>query len=199
MRYGTKWPEYARQWDAMKINASRRTEFERYAGKLIRHKPQYAAIEEGTAHDGVGPEGQGVPWYMIAVLHLRESSADFNTYLGNGEPLNRKTRLVPKGRGPFASFYDGALDALKIDGLSNVLDWRLEKVLYYCELFNGAGYHNRDLPSPYIWGGTNQQKRGKYIADGRWSGTVMDTQPGCAPILAVMADMDRTIMFTRET
>ena len=48
MRYGLKWQEYARQWDKMKINAPRRKEFERYANQLIEHKPQYAAIEEGT-------------------------------------------------------------------------------------------------------------------------------------------------------
>jgi lysozyme family protein len=183
----------------MRIVAARRAEFERYANQLLEHKPRYVEIEEGTAHDGVGPEGQGVPWFMIAVLHLRESNADFKTYLGNGEPLTRVTRLVPKGRGPFASFYDGAMDALRIDGLSNVLDWRLEKILYYCELYNGAGYNQRGLPSPYIWGGTNQQKPGKYIADGRWSGTVMDKQPGCAPIIFTLAALDKSIVFTRET
>jgi lysozyme family protein len=28
---------------------------------------------------------------------ILESGADFATYLGNGEPLNRVTQLVPKG------------------------------------------------------------------------------------------------------
>lgn len=199
MRYGEKWPVYAKQWDAMKINASRKTEFMVLAKRLIVHKAEYVRIEEATAHDDLGAEGAGVPWYLIAVLHLRESDADFTTYLGNGESLSRVTKLVPKGRGPFRSFYDGAMDALRIDGLSSVLDWRLEKILYYCELFNGAGYHNRGLPSPYIWGGTNQQKKGKYIADGRFSSTVMDPQPGCAPILLAMSKLDDTITFTRET
>jgi lysozyme family protein len=39
----------------------------------------------------------GVPWFVVAALHERESGADFATYLGNGEPLNRVTQLVPKG------------------------------------------------------------------------------------------------------
>jgi len=199
MRYGAKWSEYARQWDAMRINPPRVAEFVRLAQFAIEYRARYVAIQEMTARDGLGREGEGVPWWMIAALHRRESDADFKTYLGNGEPLNRRTRLVPKGRGPFASFEAGALDAFKVDGLSAVLDWRLEKVLYYCELFNGTGYHARGLPSPYLWGGTNIQKPGKYVADGKWNGRVVDTQPGCAPLIAAIAKLDPSVQFVRES
>lgn len=188
MRYANKWPEYARQWDAMKINRSREDEFDRLANKAMIYKSRYEAIAQRT----------GVPWYMIAVLHRRESNADFRTYLGNGEPLNRVTRLVPRGRGPFSSFEDGAVDALRIDGLSSVKDWRLEKILYYTELFNGTGYNNRGLPSPYVWGGTNIQRRGKYVADGKFDPRAMDVQPGTAPLLAAIDKLDPTFEFTRE-
>lgn len=189
MRYSSKWPTYAQQWDEMKINSSRLGEMTRLAQFALDHKPQYVAVESAT----------GVPWWLIAVLHRRESDADFSTYLGNGDPLNRPTRNVPAGRGPFSSFLAGAIDALKQDGLSSVIDWRLEKALYYCELFNGAGYDNRGLPSPYIWGGTNQQHAGKYVSDGVWSSTTMDSQPGCAPILAMIANLDKTVNFVRES
>ena len=188
MRYRTQWPVYAKQWDAMRINRDRAAEFDRYADRLLLNKGRYMNIEERT----------GVPWWLVAVLHMRESDADFKTYLGNGEPLSRKTRLVPRGRGPFNTFEDGAVDALRLDGLTAVHDWRLEKALYYAELYNGTGYNNRGLPSPYIWGGTNQQKPGKYIADGRWSSTVWDRQPGVAPILKAMAAKDAQIQFVRE-
>lgn len=188
-RYGLKWPEYAAQWDRMKIKPDREAEFMRYAQKLLAHKARYQAIEKRT----------GVAWPLIAVLHMRESDADFDTYLGNGDPLNRPTRHVPRGRGPFATFEDGAVDALKLDGLTSVKDWRLEKMLYYAEIYNGTGYNNRGLPSPYIWGGTNVQKRGKYVADGRFNSQAWDTQPGVAPILAKMAELDPSIQFVRET
>ena len=188
MRYGTKWPVYARQWDAMVIKAARLAEFDDLAKFAIDHKARYLAIAAKT----------GVTWPHIAVLHRRESDADFTRYLGNGDPLDRPTRNVPKGRGPFRSFEDGAVDALHLDGLDAVKDWRLEKILYYCEIFNGAGYDARGLPSPYLWGGTSIQQAGKYVADGKWNGHAWDTQPGCAPLLATIAKLDQGIVFTRE-
>lgn len=188
MLYGRKWPEYAGQWDRMKINSGRQTEFEKLAQFAYDHRPQYLVIEENT----------GVPWAMIACLHRRESDADFTTYLGNGDPLKRKTVNVPRGRGPFGSFEEGAIDALKYDHLSNVKDWRLEKALYYMELFNGAGYDVKGKPSPYLWAGTNIQVPGKFVSDGRWSSTAVDKQPGCAPILKAIIKLDPSSELKRE-
>ena len=188
MRYATKWPQYRDQWDRMEVLPGREHEFEHIAATILGNKARYQPIEEAT----------GVPWYMIAVLHTRESSGNFSTYLGNGQSLQHVTTIVPKGRGPFRTFFDGAVDALKVDGLSSVTDWRLEKILFFCELFNGAGYDIRGLPSPYIWGGTNIQKKGKYVSDGHFEPYEMDTQPGCAPILAAMEKADDTIQFARE-
>ena len=189
MRYGLKWPVYRDEWDRMEIRPSRVGEFTRLAQFALNHKDIYEDIEKRT----------GVPWWLVAVLHRRESDADFRTYLGNGDPLNRPTRHVPRGRGPFDSFADGAVDALKLDGLTNVKDWRLEKALYECEIFNGTGYNNRGLPSPYIWGGSNIQKRGKYIGDGEWDGDAWDIQPGCAPIIQMIAKLDPSVTLERET
>lgn len=188
MRYAAKWPQYKAEWDRMVINLSREREFETLAKFAINHKETYLDIEKET----------GVTWPHLAVLHRRESDANFNTYLGNGDPLNRKTVHVPRGRGPFKSFLDGAIDALRLDGLSSVTDWRLEKILYYCEIFNGAGYNNMGMPSPYIWGGTNIQVPGKYVRDGVFDHHAMDTQPGCAPILWMIAKLDPSVQFTRE-
>jgi lysozyme family protein len=189
VRYAAKWPQYAQQWDRMQIKPGRLHEFEQDAQYAINHKPTYIEISRKT----------GVPWELIAVLHRRESDADFSKYLGNGEPLNRKTRLVPKGRGPFASFSDGAVDALHIDGLDAVIDWRLEKMLYHCELFNGTGYDAHGRPSPYVWGGTNIQVRGKYASDHKWDPSLWDPQPGCAPLLATIAKLDSSVQFVRES
>jgi lysozyme family protein len=189
MRYGVKWPQYAKQWNEMVIKPSRLSEFDHLAARLYANKPRYQAIETAT----------GVPWHLIAVLHLRESDANFNTYLGNGQSLHRRTTIVPVGRGPFPTFEAGAIDALKLDGLTSIRDWRLEKELYYCEIFNGAGYDGRGLPSPYVWGGTNIQKPGKYTSDHGFDPRAWDTQPGCAPILARLAALDHSIRWVRES
>ena len=189
MKYGSKWPEYAKQWDRMTVKPARMADVKRAAARLVSYKPRYESVAELT----------GVPWWLIAVLHLRESDADFKTYLGNGEPLTRRTRLVPKGRGPFKSWEEGAIDALRYDGLTSIIDFRIEKALWLAERFNGLGYENRGLPSPYVFGGTNIQKPGKYVADGRWSSNVWDQQLGVAPVLAEMAKQDPSIKFVRET
>ncbi len=186
MRYSAVWPSYARMWDGMVVNTSRRKEFENIAKYAIAHKLDYQTIEAAS----------GVPWAMVAVIHRRESDADFSKYLGNGQSLRIRTTMVPRGRGPFSSFLAGALDALKIDGLTDVRDWRLEKQLYYCTTFNGWGY---GTSSPYIWGGTNQQRRGKYVRDRVYNPFVWDMQPGCAPLLATIAQLDPSVKFVRET
>ena len=186
-RYSAVWPTYAAEWDRMTVNTSRIVEFEGYAKFAIANKARYVEVEKAT----------GVPWAMIAVIHRREGDANFNTYLGNGQSLARRTTEVPSGRGPFSSFQAGAVDALKVDQLTTVQDWRLEKQLYYLTSFNGWGYWPK--PSPYIWGGTNIQVIGKYVRDYVYDGSVWDTQPGCAPMLYMIAKIDPSVVFVRET
>jgi len=177
----------------MVIKPSRLHEFDGYAAQLFAHKAIYAAIESKTS----------VPWQLTAVLHLRESNANLGTYLGNGQSLKRKTTEVPENRGPFLgpnAFIDGAIDALRIDGLSSVKDLNIiEKQLFYTEQFNGWGSANKGVPSSYVWGGTSIQRPGKWVADHVWNGSVWDTQPGTAPILARLAALDHSIRWVRET
>ena len=149
----------------------------------------------------------GVPWPFIALTHKRENGPDFDhsrfaAYLGNGQPLLRKTTIVPKNRGPFLgpnAFVNGAVDALRIEGMSSIKDWRLEKILYWCEVFNGSGYSAKGLPSPYVWGGTTIQRPGKYVADHVFNAKAWDPQPGCAPMLKAIETLDPTVHFIRES
>lgn len=180
-------PEYTLLWARMQPKPERATVINRTARKLIAHKAQYQAVEAST----------GVPWFVIAALHNRESDADFDTYLGNGEPLDRVTKLVPKGRGPFASWEEGAIDALRLDGLDHVTDWSAERACYEIEKFNGFGYRNpaRDIPSPYLWAGTNVQKPGKFVADGRYDPRALDEQLGAIPVLREIMALDPEASF----
>lgn len=194
MRYSEMWPRYAKLWDEMRIKPDRVHEFEGIVrSKMLPHKAQYQEIEAAT----------GVPWFFIALTHMRESNQNFGTYLGNGQSLAHVTTIVPKGRGPFTgpdAFKRGAIDALELEGLTHVKDWRLEKILFYLEQFNGWGYAmlHPPRPSPYIFGGTTVQQIGKFVADHVFR-EVWDTQPGCAPVLQKLAETDSSIKFVRET
>lgn len=188
MRYGTKWPEYRDQWNSMEIKPSVARSFSLFADRAFKHAPQYKAVEAKT----------GVPWFLFAAIHNRESSMNFDTYFGNGQSLHRVTTIVPKGRGPFRTFEDGCIDACRIDRLDRVVDWRLEKILYEAEIFNGTGYNGKEMPSPYVWGGTSIQVRGKFVSDGHFDSAVWDTQLGIAGMIKTIAEHDPSIVLVRE-
>lgn len=179
--------EYENLWAKMKIRPERAAVVDGIARKLARHKARYQAVERAT----------GVPWFVIAALHNRESDADFDTYLGNGEPLDRMTRLVPKGRGPFGTWEQGAIDALRIDGLdkfaaSGGAEWTPARACYEIEKFNGFGYrtHHPDVKSPYLWSFTNHYTSGKYVADGHFDEDAVDRQCGALPVLKRIMEIE---------
>jgi lysozyme family protein len=172
--------EYEHLFATMTVRIERTGTVDRIARKLLGHKAQYLTVSAKT----------GVPWYVIAALHNRESDADFTTYLGNGEPLNRVTHLVPKGRGPFATWEAGAIDALKLDGLDQVREWTPARACFEIEKFNGFGYRRRGIPSPYLWSFSNHYERGKYVADGQFSATAVDQQCGAIPVMKRLMEVE---------
>jgi lysozyme family protein len=196
-RYANYWRTAAKRWDAMVIKQMRPScaspaAVRAAAKKAVANKARYLTVEKTT----------GIPWFLIAALHERESSQDFGTYLGNGQSLKRRTTQVPAGRGPFTgpnAWERGAIDALQLDGLTRVREWRLEKILFYCEKFNGFGAWQNGVPSSYIWAGTSIQQPGKWIADHKWSASYWDTQIGVAALIAAMHALDQTINPYRET
>jgi lysozyme family protein len=174
----------------MAVKQDRINGIRRVAATIVSNKERYVKAENVT----------GVPWYLIGAWHWRESSGNFRTQLAQGDPLSRQSVHVPRGRGPFKTWEAGAYDALvTLKRLNRVKDWRLEKQLYYSEQYNGWGYHNRRMPSPYLWGGTTVQRRGKFIADGKFSSTTWDVQPGVAAIISQVMHLDPTVTPVRET
>jgi len=71
--------------------------------------------------------------------------------------------------------------------------------LFWEETLNGPGYDMLGMPSPYLWGGTSIQRRGKYTSDHHFDPTVMDTQLGVAGMLWMIGHLDTSVHFTRET
>jgi len=162
----------------------------------------------GIARDLIAPDAKtrylavsaraGVPWVFVAVVHERESSQDWKGSLAQGDPWSRVSVHVPAGRGPFRSWEDAAVDALTncAPYAARNTDWSIGGLLTMLEQYNGLGYANRGVPSPYIWAGTDQYKSGKYVRDGVYDAHVVDSQPGCASLLKAMMVLDQTIVPT---
>ena len=51
-------------------------------------------------------------------------------------------------------------------------------MLSFAEVYNGFGYFNKGVVSPYIYSGTNLYKKGKFVSDGSYNASVTDKQPG---------------------
>lgn len=130
----------------------------------------------------------GVAWQAVACMHYRESSLNFNTQLGQGDPLNRVSVHVPKGRGPFKSFEDGAYDALVncAPYAARIHDWSIPFALTTLEMYNGLGYARHGVPSPYVWSGMSPYHSGKYVADGVYDPNTVDKQLGVAGIIKLL-------------
>jgi len=173
----------ARRWSRAKM--VRGDEFAAVARKLVAARSRYQIVAART----------GVPWFVIAVIHQRESSQNWSASLAQGDPWNRISTHVPKGRGPFKSWEDAAVDALVNcpPQAARNDDWSAGGTLTLLERYNGLGYANRGLPSPYIWSGTDQYVRGKYVADGVFDPNVVDRQLGCAGLLRAMMALDPAI------
>ncbi len=182
---------YERTWASLQIRPEKLATVRELAQQLAAGKLRYREIEART----------GVPWWFVGLCHYRESAFDFDTYLGNGQTLGRRTTIVPKGRGPFTgpqAFVEGAVDALRLQGLIGVGDWSVARALYRLEGFNGYGYHGRGVNSPYLWGGSTAYgppgaRGGKFVRDHVFDPNVVDTQIGTAVILRSLIDIDATV------
>jgi lysozyme family protein len=169
-----------------KAQLTRGPEFVPVAKRLAAAKDRYLAVEART----------GVPWWVIAVIHEREASQAWDRSIAQGDPWNRISTHVPKGRGPFATWEAAAVDALVecAPHAARWTDWSAGGAMTLLEQYNGLGYFHRGLPSPYIWAGTDQYAKGKYVADGVFDPDAVDRQLGCAGLALAMRALDPSIL-----
>lgn len=134
--------------------------------------------------------GNGIPSWFIGCLHYREiTSMSLKAYLGNGEMIigtGRKTHLVPKLRGPFATFHEGAVDSLNLSfkGFGNWTD--IGNCLVRAEMWNGEGYNHLGVVNPYLFSGTSIYHMGKYDLDGHYNPRLVDQELGIVPIMKAL-------------
>jgi len=166
-------------------------EAKRNAKAIVDARPTLEQVEQHT----------GVPWWFVGVIQCMEAgltksgALHLDRHLHNGDSLQAKTRNVPAGRPhgiPPFTFLQSAIDAIQYDGLDKVdfAEGGVEKACFFLEGYNGWGvrmYHS-DVLTAYLWSGTNQYKRGKYVADGQWSSTAVSGQIGAVPIILALKE-----------
>lgn len=183
-------PEYERLISIAHVRPECERELDQTGRRLLHDKVIYEQIERYT----------GVPTAVLMALSEREMNGNLHCYLGNGQKLIRRTTIVPKNRGPFsdtpAGFIAGALDALAIDHLDQVAKtaegWTMARAAFESVEWNGWGYGTL---SPYAFGGTTIQKRGKYVRDGVYDASIMDPQLGTIAIIEKLFELDPSLVF----
>ncbi len=190
-------PEYEELWDIINRpgGLTRVADTMREAEAIMAPdaRSRFAAVEQRT----------GVPWFVTGIVLTREAGSppNFHAWLHNGDPMfdhngaPRQTVNVPAHRppDPAVSWEDGAVDAYEIEGLVDA-DWSPALVAWLLEKFNGFGYRlYHHIRSPYVWGATTVQQRGKYTADRVWDPAVMDPQIGGMALFAALMTRDPEI------
>jgi lysozyme family protein len=163
-------------WLTCKIDPIRQSDVTRVAQRIFAGRVRYEDIFEAT----------NVPWWFVGIVHYREADLSFGLSIAQGDRFDRVSTHVPRGRGPFPSWREAALDALVKcpPYTARWTDWSMGGALTAFEAYNGFGYeqfHHEN--SPYNWGATNHEERGKYVADGKYSPAAWDNQIGSAALM----------------
>jgi lysozyme family protein len=180
--------KYEDEWKVMHLRPERLGGTMLAAKRVLAGKEQYKKVELAI----------GIPWPVVGCIHERESSCNFKTHLHNGDPLTKRTTHVPKGRplegAPPFDWYESAIDAMLLQNADEVPSWTIGATGVFVEDYNGDGYLNRGLPSPYVLAGSDLYTKGKYVKDGKFSKNFVDPQPGIFPLLQCLIQLDPSIV-----
>lgn len=147
-------------------------------------------------------KGYDVPWFMIAVTKEMEAGVDagFKLSIAQGDRWDRVSINVPRGRGPFDSWFEAADDALIkcAPYMAQWKNWTMGGALTISMKYNGIGYFLKGIPNPYLFSGTTLYTRGKYVRDGVFDPNAVSAQIGIAALLLGMQKVDPSVVFARD-
>jgi lysozyme family protein len=176
----TKNPDFQYLWDTAVINPDKVKTVAAVCASINASQTRYEGVSKIT----------GVPWQVIAVIHRMECSGRFDRHLHCGDPLTARTINVPKGRPvkgePPFQWEESAIDALGYDGATGIKDWNIVATLAFLQKFNGTGYLNKGIYSPYLWSFSNHYTAGKFVKDGVYDASAVSQQCGAAVMLKVL-------------
>lgn len=173
---------YLEAYSEMEFDKKYVASIKRAANRVLSGKSRYENVAGAM----------GMKWYHIGAIHNMEASCDFSGCLHNGERIigkGTKTKLVPKGKGPFKTWEESAIAALTDKGYRSFGEraWSIGFILQKSEEYNGLGYlkYHPSENSPYLWAQTSiNDDYGKYVADGKWNPNAdANGQTGIAAII----------------
>jgi len=179
---------YIEKWSKTYIPPNRKTPLTVRLQNIIQFEGDYKILAEAS----LIKLNFYIPWYVIAGLHYREFNNRFTGHMHNGDPLTARTKHVPKGRpktgNPPFTFEESFLDAMEKMKTSQITKWNIPAILWFCERYNGFGYYNRGIASPYVFSYTSVYTGGMYTKDGYkgFDYDKMDPRPGVGAFLKLM-------------
>jgi lysozyme family protein len=150
-----------------------------------------------SRYASVATHFSNMPWYFVGIIHGMEGSFNFKTHLHNGDPLSARTVHVPAGRPPTGTppftWEASAQDALTFENFDRETDFTLPRILYLFEHYNGMGYRQFGLATPYLWSFSNHYAKGKFGQDGRFDPELVSKQAGAATMLKALQAAGETV------
>jgi lysozyme family protein len=131
-------------------------------------------------------EMEDVPREFLAVIWEMEASSDRTRQILNGQPWNQKTTIHPRDMGPWVSWREALIEAIRYCGWDKIRKryWIPARMLVEFERHNGMGYRRRGLVSPYVWGWSNQcPEKGLFVKDGVFDPEKRVVRPGAGVLL----------------
>ena len=147
------------------LSARQQSELSQFKANWEQNKSRYQSVSAQT----------GVPAELIAAIHWREASGSFNARLHDGGSLSG-----------YSSWEAAAVDALTENSYGNINMNDITTWYDFAERYNGLGYRNKGVSSPYVWAGTTNYTSGKYVADGVYDAGYVDQQLGVAVMLKAL-------------
>jgi lysozyme family protein len=169
--------EYRQRFNSAKVTPARQEIVAQSVRRILSNRARYERITKSMT----------MPWYFLAIIHGLEADFRFDSHLHNGDPLTGRTVRVPAGRpsqgAPPFSWEESAIDAITVNRYDKWNDWSIAGMLVIWERYNGLGYRQYGVNSPYVWACTDLYAKGRYIADGRYDANAEPRQCGAAAIL----------------
>lgn len=169
--------EYQQRFDAAKVLPARQEVVAQSVRKILGNRARYERITKSMT----------MPWYFLAIIHGMEADFRFDSHLHNGDPLTGRTVRVPAGRPargtPPFSWEESAMDAITVNRYDKWNDWSIAGMLVAWERYNGLGYRQYGVNSPYVWACTDLYAKGRYVADGRFEANAESRQCGAVAML----------------